>query len=143
MWHLHDFLLPCIRIEENFSINLAFIFKFYFVCFAFEWNYLILHLLSIIFQLDSHISPESGCSYLIFTNKLITMNPELWNMNETFKAINLKFKIRNYLSMKGLPHPSTLCFKALSTWMKYVKPSLKLIRNRQRIFGQTPWNRFD
>ena len=32
MWHLHDFFLCCITIEENFVINPIIIFKLHFLC---------------------------------------------------------------------------------------------------------------
>ena len=34
VWHSHNFLLPCITVEENFIIIISFIFNLYFLCFV-------------------------------------------------------------------------------------------------------------
>ena len=33
-WHSHNFLLPCITVEEYFIISIAFIFNLYILCFV-------------------------------------------------------------------------------------------------------------
>ena len=34
VWHSHIFILPCITVEENFIIGIAFIFNLYCLCFV-------------------------------------------------------------------------------------------------------------
>ena len=34
VWHSHNFILPCITVEEYFIISMAFIFNPYFLCFV-------------------------------------------------------------------------------------------------------------
>ena len=59
-------------LEESFTINPAFIFTLYFS----SWmKGLLLHLLSVIFHLDSFILPESSQSRLISESKRINQYP--------------------------------------------------------------------
>ena len=68
VWLSCDIILHYFAVEETY-------FQSYICISAFFVNYVLLYLLSIIFYLNSHILPESGCIYPISANKQIAINP--------------------------------------------------------------------
>ena len=92
MWHSINFLLAIITVEENFTIDTTFIFKFYFSMLHSLIKYPLLHLLAIVFEFYFHIFSETGGIHLIFI--------KLTKMNEKFKAVDVKFKMQVRLSGK-------------------------------------------